>query len=104
MNVIVDLDTTTAQTQRLGDGFRVDARITVSAQEGALLVPSAALVRDGTAWRVFVVEGQRAVARAVTLRERNADVAWVSDGVREGEPVLLYPGSTISDGQAVKVR
>jgi HlyD family secretion protein len=104
VNVIVDLDTTTAQAQRLGDGFRVDARITVSSQEGALLVPSAALVRDGTAWRVFVVEGQRAVARAVTLRERNADVAWVSDGVREGEPVLLYPGSTISDGQAVKVR
>ncbi|MDP3205555.1 MAG: HlyD family efflux transporter periplasmic adaptor subunit [Hydrogenophaga sp.] len=104
VNVIVDLDTTAPGTQRLGDGFRVDARITVSSQEGALLVPSAALVRDGTAWRVFVVEGQRAVARAVTLRERNADVAWVSDGVREGEPVLLYPGSTLSDGQAVKVR
>lgn len=107
VNVIVDLDTTTAQAQRLGDGFRVDARITVSSQDGALLVPSAALVRDGTAWRVFVVEGQRAVARAVTLRERNADLAWITsenDGVREGEQVLLYPGSTIADGQAVKVR
>ncbi|MDM7941650.1 MAG: HlyD family efflux transporter periplasmic adaptor subunit [Hydrogenophaga sp.] len=104
VNVIVDLDTTAPGTQRLGDGFRVDARITVSSQEGALLLPGAALVRDGTAWRVFVIEGQRAVARAVTLRERNADVAWVSDGVREGEQVLLYPGSTISDGQAVKVR
>lgn len=104
VNVIVDLDTSTVQTQRLGDGFRVDARITVSSQEGALLVPSAALVRDGTAWRVFVVDGQRAVARAVTLRERNADLAWVGEGVREGEQVLLYPGSTISDGQAVKVR
>ena len=104
VNVIVDLDTTGTAPQRLGDGFRVDARITVSRQEGALLVPSAALVRNGTAWRVFVVEGQRAVARAVTLRERNADVAWVSEGVREGEQVLLYPGSTITDGQAVKVR
>ncbi len=104
VNVIVDLDTTVAQPQRLGDGFRVDARITVSSQEGALLVPSAALVRDGTAWRVFVFEGQRAVARAVTLRERNADVAWVGEGVREGERVLLYPGSTITDGQAVKIR
>jgi HlyD family secretion protein len=107
VNVIVDLDTTGATAQRLGDGFRVDARITVSSQEGALLVPSAALVRDGSAWRVFVVEDQRAVARTVTLRERNADVAWVAsenDGLREGEQVLLYPGSTISDGQAVKVR
>ncbi|PZO14371.1 MAG: efflux transporter periplasmic adaptor subunit [Burkholderiales bacterium] len=104
VNVIVDLDTTGAVLQRLGDGFRVDARITVSRQEGALLVPSAALVRDGEAWRVFVVDGKRAVARAVTLRERNADVAWVSEGVREGEQVLLYPGSTITDGQAVKIR
>ncbi|QHE76875.1 efflux RND transporter periplasmic adaptor subunit [Hydrogenophaga sp. PBL-H3] len=104
VNVIVDLDTTAPRTQRLGDGFRVDARITVSTQAGALLVPSAALVREGTAWRVFVVEGQRAVARTITLRERNADVAWVGEGVREGERVLLYPGSTITDGQAVKVR
>lgn len=104
VNVVVDLDTTGAAPQRLGDGFRVDARITVSLQEGALLVPSAALVRNGSAWQVFVIEGKRAVARAVTLRERNADVAWVSDGVREGEQVLLYPGSTITDGQAVKVR
>lgn len=104
VNVIVDLDTSSAAPQRLGDGFRVDARITVSSQEGALLLPSAALVRDGTAWRVFVLDGKRAVARAVTLRERNADAAWVSEGVREGEQVLLYPGTTISDGQAVKVR
>jgi HlyD family secretion protein len=104
VNVIVDLDTTAPGSQRLGDGFRVDARITVSSQAGALLVPSAALVRDGTAWRVFVVEGQRAVARAVTLRERHADLAWVGEGVREGEQVLLYPGSTIGDGQAVKIR
>lgn len=104
VNVIVDLDTTNAAPQRLGDAFRVDARITVSSQQGALILPSAALVRDGTAWRVFVLDGKRAVARAVTLRERNADAAWVSEGVREGEQVLLYPGTTISDGQAVKVR
>ncbi len=104
VNVIVDLDTTSAAPQRLGDGFRVDARFTVSSQESALLLPSAALVRDGTAWRVFVLDGKRAVARAVTLRERNADTAWVSEGVREGEQVLLYPGTTIGDGQAVKVR
>ena len=47
------------------------------------------------------------MARAVTLRERNADVAWIASengGLREGDRVLLYPGSTITDGQAVKVR
>ncbi|MDP1685081.1 efflux RND transporter periplasmic adaptor subunit, partial [Hydrogenophaga sp.] len=85
VNVIVDLDTTVAQTQRLGDGFRVDARITVSRQEGALLVPSAALVRDGSGGRLLVVVGLGAVARAVRLGVRNAVVAWVRVGVREGE-------------------
>jgi HlyD family secretion protein len=88
----------------VGDGFRVDARIVVSAREGALLVPSAALVRDGEGWRVFVVEAGRARARGVHIQARHADAAWVSDGVREGEKVLLYPGATVRDGQAVRLR
>ena len=88
----------------LGDGFRVDARITLSSEPRALRVPTAALVRDGAQWRVFVVEGGRAVARAVKLQDRNADQAWVQSGLRDGETVLLYPGSTITDRQPVRVR
>jgi HlyD family secretion protein len=103
VNVIVSLDPGTA-TLSLGDGFRVDARIIIQAQDDALLTPSAALVRDGSGWRVFVVEGGRAQARAVTVKDRNADQAWIQDGLRTGETVLLYPGSMIEDGQAVKTR
>jgi HlyD family secretion protein len=101
VNVIVDLPPGAPGTS---DGFRVDARIVVSSREGALLVPSAALVRDGEDWRVFVVEAGRARARAVKIQARHADAAWVSDGLREGEEVLLYPGSTVRDGQAVRLR
>lgn len=101
VNVIVDLP---AGAPGVGDGFRVDARIVVSSREGALLVPSAALVRDGEGWRVFAVEAGRARARTVTVQARHADTAWVSEGLREGEKVLLYPGSTVRDGQAVRVR
>lgn len=104
VNVIVALEPKTDVAQRLGDGFRVDARIVTRAQEDALLVPSAALVRDGAAWRVFVVEGGKAHARAVTVQDRNAEHAWVQDGLKAGETVLLYPGSMIADGQAVKQR
>lgn len=88
----------------LGDGYRVDARITVSSQPRALLVPTAALVRDGQQWRVFVVTEGHARARPVQLQDRNADVAWLKDGLREGEAVVLYPGSMVTDGQAVKRR
>ncbi len=106
VNVIIDLDRLPDSTQRLGDGFRVDAHITLFAQENALLVPSAALVREGTGWQVLVVQNGRAHAKSVTVKERNADMAWLMPdqgaGVRSGDSVLLYPG-TITDGQRVKV-
>lgn len=104
VNVVVALNAPAADLQKLGDGFRVDARITVSAQVGALLVPSAALVRHGEGWRVFVVEGGKAVARPVTFKDRHAESAWVQDGLKAGETVILYPGSAMADGRAVRVR
>lgn len=102
VNVVVALPSPAGEAARLGDGFRVDARITVSSQADALLVPSAALVRDGERWRVFVVEDGKARARAVQISDRNAEVAWVKEGLTAGEIVVLYPGSVISDGQPVK--
>lgn len=104
VNVTVALQAPPEELQKLGDGFRVDARITVSAQDGALLVPSAALVRQGEGWQVFVVEAGKARARAVTFSDRNADSAWVKDGLKAGETVILYPGSGMKDGQPVKSR
>jgi HlyD family secretion protein len=104
VNVIVDLLPPVPDDQRLGEAFRVDAHIVVSAQDAVLLLPSAALVRDGSRWQVFVLEAGRARARPVRLNDRNADLAWVAEGVRAGETVLLYPGSLVRDGQAVKPR
>lgn len=103
VNVIVAVDGGSAALQGLGDGYRVEARIVTQAQEDALLAPSATLVRDGTAWRVFVVDGGRTHARAVTVKDRNAEHAWIQDGLKAGERVVLYPGSMVGDGQAVKV-
>ena len=104
VNVIVGVDAAALRGTPVGDGFRVDARIVVAAHDGALLVPSGALVRDGVRWRVFVIDGGRARARAVQVKDRNADVAWIDDGLADGETVLLYPGTTIGDGQRVTVR
>ncbi len=104
VNVIVDLPQSSPAAQRLGDGFRVDARITLFQQPNVLLVPTAALVRDADQWRVFVVEAGRARARPVQINDRNSDVAWLKEGLRDGETVLLYPGSMVVDGQAVRVR
>ena len=104
VNVVVALDAKADDLQRLGDGFRVDARITLSAQDGALLVPSAALVRQGDGWQVFVAEGGKARTRTVTFKDRHADSAWVQDGLKAGDVVILYPGSAMTDGRPVRVR
>ncbi len=107
VNVIIDLDRLPDSTQGLGEGFRVDAHITLHAKDNALLVPSAALVREGMGWQVLAYQDGRARAKSVTIQERNADVAWVipglGDGVQAGDSVLLYPG-TITNGQRVKVK
>lgn len=107
VNVVINLDQPTDSTQGLGEGFRVDAHITLSAHDNALLVPTAALVRAGMRWQVLVHQNGRANAKSVTVQERNADMAWVkaheSGGVRAGDQVLLYPG-TITDGQRVQVK
>jgi HlyD family secretion protein len=105
VNVIVAPDRVSDPAQRLGDGFRVDARIVVAAQDKALLLPSAALLRDGMGWRVMLMQNGRARAQRITLKDRNADMAWIASdtALRDGDLVLLYPGA-IAEGQRVKVR
>ncbi len=102
VNVIAQADG--AVPPALGDGFRVDATIAVAGHDGVLLAPAAALVRDGTQWSVLVVDGGRARRRPVEVVERNPQHAWIRNGVRPGERVVLYPGAAIEDGQRVRVR
>lgn len=104
VNVLVDL--APAATRSAGDGFRVDARIRLFSADQALLIPSAALVRDGPHWRVMVLQDGHARARRVQIRDRHADAAWLDEAdtpLRAGELVILYPGP-LQDGQAVQTR
>jgi HlyD family secretion protein len=52
----------------------------------------------------MVVQDGHARARPVTLHDRHADAAWVAEGLREGDTVVLYPGNGVQDGLAVKAR
>lgn len=104
VNVLADLlPASPADAQGLGDGFRVDARIVLSRVEQALRVPSAALVRDGEDWRVWVIHKGRAQARKVWLKDRNAEFGVIEPGpLQAGDQVVLYP-APLREGQAVKV-
>ena len=61
----------------------------MSSQADALLASTAALVRQGEQWQVFVLEAGRARARAVQLKDSNTDVAWIREGLKAGDTVLL---------------
>ena len=104
VNVIAHADAGAAAPAALGDGFRVDATISLGAHDGVLLVPTAALVRDGTRWSVLVVADGRARRKHVEIVERNPQYAWVRNGVQAGDTVILYPGAGIDEGQRVRVR
>jgi HlyD family secretion protein len=104
VNVLVDLlPASPEQALGLGDGFRVDARIVLSRIEQALRVPSAALVRDGQDWRVWVVQNGRVQARKVLVKERNSEFGSIEPGpLNPADPVVLYPAQ-LTEGRRVKI-
>lgn len=76
---------------RLGHDFQVEARIVVTRVTGGTVVPVGALVREGSAWSVYVLGANDLVEkRAVTVLARGVDSAAV-EGVAIGERVVLYP-------------
>ena len=88
----------------LGDGYRVEARIIVWSADPVLKVPGSALFRAKGGWRVFVVAGDRARSRPVEVGERNPFEAEIRAGLAEGEKVIKYPGTEVTDGVRVVLR
>ena len=100
------LDFTTPPEARpgLGDRYRVFVRVVVWEGSDRLLVPQAALFRLGGGWAVFRAQDGRAVETPVEIGQQAEGMAEVLAGLEEGEAVILYPASTLSDGAAVVAR
>jgi HlyD family secretion protein len=104
VNVVVDFDEPHDSWSRLGDGFRVEARIVTWAQDGILVAPASAVFRRGEAWAVFVDEGGRARIREVTVAERNASRVHVTRGLSAGDRIVVHPSNAVSDGARIEPR
>jgi HlyD family secretion protein len=102
VNVIADLLTPSANRANVGDSFRVEARIIVWETDRALKVPMGALFRQGDQWAAFVLSDGRARLRLLEVGRSSGAETQVLDGLKEGEQVILYPGSRIRNGQRVK--
>jgi HlyD family secretion protein len=105
VNLRIALDEPWPERRALGEGYRVDARIVTLALPDALLVPTAALLRNNGQWQVFVVDaGNRARALSVTPGPRGNEFTVVEAGLQAGVRVVLYPGNGVREGQRVVER
>lgn len=87
----------------LGSGLY--ARVLVpTGERSALLVPAAALVREGQLEGVYVAEGGRARLRWLRLGQTRGDQREVLSGLAAGQEVICPPPPGLRDGQAVEVR
>ncbi|HHJ16898.1 MAG TPA: efflux RND transporter periplasmic adaptor subunit [Gammaproteobacteria bacterium] len=104
VHVIADLVSPYKQWQKLGDGYRVEARFIVWQADDVLQVPSSALFRHQGQWAVFVVAAGRAVLRTVEVGQRNGLQAQIVSGLEDGEAVISYPSDAVGDGVRVRLR
>lgn len=100
--VIVDITSPPESWERLGDGYRVDARFILWEGQEVLQVPSSALFRHSEGWAVFTVPEGSARVRPVKIGHRNGLAAEVLSGLTAGEQVITHPDNSISEGTAVR--
>jgi len=104
VNIVMDFEDPLEAWSALGDGYRVEVRVVVWEGDGVLKVPTSSLFRRGDDWAVFAVDGGRAEMRVVEVGRRNGAFAEVVSGLREGEPVVLHPSDSLSEGSRVTPR
>ena len=88
----------------LGEGFRVHVRLVLWEAEDLVQVPQAALFRNGDGWAVFVQETNTTRQRPVAVGRQAGGQAEVLSGLVEGEMVVMFPSSALTDGQRIIAR
>lgn len=79
----------------------VNVSIVTASRRGALVVPRAALQREGDRRFVFVLDGSRAKRRPVSVGLLGATEAEITSGLSDGERVILPGAAPLEDGERV---
>jgi len=104
VNVIVDFTDPREEWDRLGHGYRVEARIVLFEDEDVLKLPLSALFRNGREWAVFVEEEGRARMRPVERGRHTGLEAAIESGLDPGDRVVLHPSNRVRDGVPLTAR
>jgi membrane fusion protein, multidrug efflux system len=94
-------------SDELVGGLFARASVTVGKVTSVLVVPPAALVRDGSdplSAQAFVVVNGKAERKKVTLGVETPDAIQVKDGLKSGDVVVLDPPVSLSSGAPVELQ
>jgi membrane fusion protein (multidrug efflux system) len=94
-------------SEGLVGGMFARATVRVGEIPGALVVPPAALIRDGAdplRADVFLIEEAVAHRRSVSLGVEGPDAVQVTSGLDAGQTVVVDPPVTLGDGAAVEIQ
>ena len=88
----------------LSPGSEVDIDGEIPLMDSGLLIPTAAVVHEGTHDWVWLVDGSRVERRDVALGPNNFEFIHIREGVRPGDEVVVHGKEGLQDGQRVKVK
>lgn len=103
VNIIADFDEIPERIATLGDGYRIEGRITVDELSNALLIPKSALFRYRRQWNVMKIVENKAVMQPVTIGLENESHAQISQGLQQGDQVIVYPSDEVQTGTKVRL-
>jgi HlyD family secretion protein len=102
--VVMDITSPVEARRTLGDGYRVEVRITLEEIAEATIIPVGALFRKNESWQAFVVEDGSARLRQVKLLRRSGVLAAIGDDLRPGAAVVMFPPGALADGSPIRIR
>ncbi len=101
VNIVVNFTGEAERWRGLGHGYRVETRVVLWESDSVLKLPLSALFRNGDDWSVFVEQEGRATRRTVSLGHLSGREAEITDGLREGEAVVVYPSDRVVEGARI---
>jgi len=104
VNVIIQLTDSYHRWQRLGHGYRVEAKIYLRQSDNVLQAPLSALFRSETRatngaprWAVFRMVSGRALLTPVSVGQFNDRSVEITGGLEEGDEVVLHPSDRVEN-------
>jgi len=99
-----DVRVTFTKPSTLTVGTPVEVRIVAEERKSALVIPTAALVKDGDETFVFVAgSDNKAHKTAVTLGVQTRELAEVKSGLKDGDKVITHGQDGLPDGAAITI-